>query len=312
MVKTKGKFGPQSKKTSRIKAASLILVFSFIFLTSFYLLSPLNKIETIQVEGNDKVSDEEVIQSSGLQLASPMVETWLDRSYYGKVLLDREDYIQAVTISMDDYQTLGVRVEEYDLLGQIHLNAEEEGSEGLYDILENKDLTLVQDSRDSVPLLLNFDPRSDLFDQLLGELKETNDSVLSQISEIEWLDLDRNPKLLKLNMVDGNQVLINVPYFARRINYYPQLTAAVDQVPGLFDLEAGSFFRPFDQEAEVEETDQDKEEGQENQDGSQGQEEGRLNQEDSQDQEVNSAGLEAPETAPANPVDPSQADSQTE
>ncbi|EKU94384.1 Division initiation protein DivIB [Alloiococcus otitis] len=298
MVKTKGKFGPQSKKISRIKATSLILAFSLVFLASFYLLSPLNKIETIQVEGNEKVSDEEVIQSSGLQPASPMVETWLDRSYFGKALLDREDYIQAVTIRMEDYQTLGVKVEEYDLLGQIHVDAEE-GSEDLYDILENKDLTPAQDPRNSVPLLLNFEPESDLFDQLLGELKETNDSVLSQISEIEWLDLDRNPKLLKLNMTDGNQVLINVPYFARRINYYPQLTAAVDNVPGIFDLEAGSFFRPFGQE-EAGESDHEQDSG------------GQEKQEDAQDQEVNPANPEDQERAPANLVDPPQADSQTE
>lgn len=245
------RFKSQSlEKIKEYKVIFLLVVFGLMLLISTYLLSPLNRIRNINVNGNEHIPQEYIIESARLNNNMPLWETWFDRGYHENHLIRSFEQIEDAQVSIESWNTLKVTVHEYDLLAQI------EASEGqTFNILENKELFENKYSTiSSVPFLINFDKDSEEFDSLLDELNDTNESVLSLMSEIELLDLERNPQLLRVNMNDGSQVLINILNFANRINYYPLLSDAVENESGLFDLEAGTFFTPYSDLEKDEET----------------------------------------------------------
>lgn len=228
-------------KAQEYKVTFLLVVFGLLLLISAYLLSPLNRVRNINVTGNEHIPQEHIIASARLSNDMPLWETWFDRNYHENQLIQSFEQVKDSQVSIDSWNALNITVQEYNLLAQI------ENSQGnTINILENKEFFENDYSTiSSVPFLINFDQNSDEFDSLLDELVETNDSVLSLMSEIELLELDRNPQLLRVNMNDGSQVLINILNFANRINYYPLLSDAVDNESGLFDLEAGTYFTPY-------------------------------------------------------------------
>lgn len=239
-----------SKKSKNNKATLLLVIFIALLIGSAYLLSPINRIKHINVYGTDHMTQEQIVQSAGIREDQPLVETWLDRSYHENQLLQQEDHVQAVDLKVEDHQTLALHVTEHDVLAQVE-STNGDGEEGsLNSVLDNGEVIPAKNSAIDAPLLINFNPSDDRFTMMVEELQKTNPSVINLISEIELLDLDHNPRLLKLNMNDGSQVLVNISYFANRINYYPLLADAVDNERGLFDLEAGSFFTPYASQAE--------------------------------------------------------------
>ncbi|HLQ75326.1 MAG TPA: FtsQ-type POTRA domain-containing protein [Alloiococcus sp.] len=230
-----------NKRKINNKAIGLFVFFGLLLILSVYLLSPLNKIKTINVKGNKHLPEQTILINSGVNTGMPLWETWLDKKYHENSLVDNVPEIESTSIEIENRQTLNIIVSEYRLIAQME---SEEGESVI--ILENNDI--VQNdysSVSSIPFLINFDTESKEFDNLLEELNETNESVLALISEIELLGKERNPELLKVNMNDGSQVLINILNFANRINYYPLLSDAVDNELGVFDLEAGTFFTPY-------------------------------------------------------------------
>lgn len=271
----------KNEPRSNNHATILLIIFGLLLTLSAYLLSPLNRIETVNVRGNEHLPEQTVLANSGINTGMPFWETWLDKSYYENSLTQNVTEIEDASISIENLQTMNVTVSEYNILAQV-----ETEDDSPMVILENKDI--VQNdysSVSSIPFLINFDIESDEFDTLLDELNDTNESVLSLISEIELLGLDRNPELLKVNMNDGSQVLINILNFANRINYYPLLSDAVDNELGVFDLEAGTFFTPYSSDQETEPVEEADLEGEEESTGEENTTENSENNENDQDEE---------------------------
>lgn len=239
--------------TERLRAyrvTFLLALFGIMFIISAYLLSPLNQIKQINVVGNTHLPQKLAIEGAALQEGMPLWETWLDRSYHENNLTNAYEQVANANIEFADWQALTINVDEYKLVAQM----ENENGQNIV-FLENQtsfvnDYTTVT----TVPFLMHFEGHEDVRDELIEGLTDVNEDVLGMMSEIEFLDVSRNPKLLRVNMNDGSQVLINSLNFANRINYYPLYKDAVDNQIGLYDLEAGTFFTPFTEESQLDNT----------------------------------------------------------
>lgn len=226
-----------------------MLFFGVLALISLYLLSPLNRVQSLNTNGNVQVPDEVILQESQITSEMPLWGTWLDQSYHEDLLVNKLDQIEAAEISLDGLQSLNIDVSELAVVAQVT-----DGDNDVINILENHDYSKSDyPMTASVPLLVGFDLEDELIEDMVNELADTNLAVLSLMSEIELIAPSRNPRLLQVNMNDGNQVLVNIPNFANQINYYPLLKDAVDNQSGVFDLEAGTYFTPYNSESEAEE-----------------------------------------------------------
>ena len=68
-----------NKRKINNKAIGLFVFFGLLLILSVYLLSPLNKIKTINVKGNKHLPEQTILINSGVNTGMPLWETWLDK-----------------------------------------------------------------------------------------------------------------------------------------------------------------------------------------------------------------------------------------
>lgn len=241
--------GSSSKKADRFfdnqnnnvhkQVIPIYVIFSLIILLSIYLLSPLSNLDTLSVEGNNEVVDQEIIDASGLQSGVPIWETYFDRQTFEESIVNNLPQVADAQLNFSGVDDFTIDIDEYNTIAYLNTN------ETYYKVLENGET--LQDDSGSVgenPVLINFNDE-DTLKQMVEQLDQLDSSTIQLISEIEKVDIERNPLLVRTYMNDGSQVLASIPTYAERITLYPRLQEAVDGQKGLFDLEAGAYFTPF-------------------------------------------------------------------
>lgn len=250
MVKKKSNDqGSSSKKTDYFfdnqsnnvhkQVIPIYVIFSLIILLSIYLLSPLSNLDTLSVEGNNEVVDQEVIDASGLQSGDPIWGTYFERQTIEEGIVNNVPQVADAQLNFSGVDDFAIDIDEHNTVAYLN------NDETYYKVLENGET--LQDDSGSVgekPVLINFTDE-DTLDQMVEQLKQLDSSTTQLISEIEKVDIERNPLLVRTYMNDGSQVLASIPTYAERITLYPRLQEAVDGQKGLFDLEAGAYFTPF-------------------------------------------------------------------
>lgn len=237
-----------SNRKVYLKYSLLMTVFIVSLLVSLYTISPYSKIAEINVEGTSEVYDQVVFESSQITPGDSLIETFISRSRIEKTIEDSNVQVREAELNVSGLQTITLSVREYQTVAFLL----EEGS--YRKILENGEILDESFPRitDNQPILIGFDQGSAL-NRMMDEYENVDEPVREMIAEIEKVDNERNELLIRVSLTDGNEALASIPSFSERINYYPQMRETVGEEPGLFDLEAGAFFVPFESEEYSEE-----------------------------------------------------------
>ncbi|GAB2483409.1 hypothetical protein GCM10008929_05530 [Alkalibacterium psychrotolerans] len=237
-----------SNRKVYLKYSLLMTVFIVSLLVSIYTISPYSKITEVNVEGTSEVYDQVVFESSQITPGDSLIETVISKNRIENTIEDSNVQVRAAELNVSGLQSITLSVEEYQTVAFLL----EEGS--YRKILENGEILDESFPRitDNQPILIGFNKGSAL-NRMLAEHEEVDDLVREMIAEIEKVENERNEMLVRVSMTDGNEVLASIPSFSERINYYPQMRETVEGEQGLFDLEAGAFFVPFESEEYSEE-----------------------------------------------------------
>ncbi|GEK91531.1 cell division protein FtsQ/DivIB [Alkalibacterium kapii] len=238
----------KNNKNRFLKWGLLVTLFTLILLISVYFISPYRLVENIYVTGANEVYDQKILDSSGLKSGESIWEYYFDKSEIEEQVMNSDPQIKNVELSLSGLQDYTLAVEEYETVA--YLTEEDKYKK----ILENGDiLTASTANMDAeYPILHDF-KKGRVLEQFLEEYKQVDKKVKDQISEIEYMKNKPGKRLIYIFMNDGNEVLVTVPDFSERLNYYQEMKGAVDKRKGLFDLEAGAYFKPFSDEEENEE-----------------------------------------------------------
>lgn len=225
----------------------LISIFTLAMALSGYLLSSLSQVNELSVEGNNEVYDQTVLEKSGIKTGDEMFRLFLNRNEIGQKIADDLPQVAEATLKMTGIQSVNIQIKEYETQAFL-LNSGE-----YYQILENGVILdqVIPRVSSGNPILVSFE-QGNVLDRMLEEFQDVDERVRNLISEIEHMESDRNPMLIRAFMNDGNEVVASIPTFAERINYYFQMREAVEGQAGIFDLEAGAFFIPFESESNEE------------------------------------------------------------
>lgn len=237
------------------KGVPLILLFLLFISGAAYFLSSYSDVGTLSVEGSNEVLDQQVIDQSSVRSGDSLWNTYLNREQIEEQIVSALPQVADVSLIFSGLNDFTFEIEEYHTVAYI---AEEEG---YHKVLENGKVLEDQyaTSIGNQPVFINFE-EGDALDRIINQFDELDENIQRLISEIEHVESDRNPLLVRAYMNNGNQVLASIPSFADRMNYYPQMVEAVDGQHGLFDLEAGAFFTPFrNNDPETEELDEESE-----------------------------------------------------
>lgn len=232
-------------KQARKKKANRRLVFYlsiFFFLISIvvYLQSPLSHIKTISVTGNSFLTDEAVINQSGL--ATDM-NIWTINKSTIKSEISENPVVESVEVDKELPWTIKIQLKEHDLVGYIKKES------SFFPILGNgKTLDTLgkRNFNGDAPLLLDF-TEEDYLHSMTGELKKLPDSIINLISEVHWKPTDENKYKILLYMNDGFVVSGTIKDFAEKIEVYPSIVSQLESgSKGIIHIGVGVYFESFD------------------------------------------------------------------
>ena len=191
----------------------LIVIGVFVLLFSSYL-----KLKTIEVEGNNQITKEEILEAGNI---NNDLRTWsIKDDEIQNNIKSRFDIFKSVTVKSKLPSSIKVQVEEYGFIAQ---NKKEDGS--LEIIMENgKPYSGKIRNNYNLPIIENFNDDSNKLEEVYKNLNKLKQEVRLQISEIVS---DENDRLI-IYMKDGQKVKALRASFADKLNYYEEISKYIE------------------------------------------------------------------------------------
>ena len=218
------------KKKIKIKiipvliAIFIVLVFAFVVRMLSYL-----SISNIFINGNNYLSDQEIIEQARLENYPSFINT---TKYRIRKRLLKNPYIKSAKVSKKINRQVYINVVEYNILFR-----KEETNKI---VLENG-IELDDNNKYDVPILLNYIPDTK-YDLFLKYMNRVNKSVKTEISEIRYYPNEQDEDRFLLHMNDGNLVYLTLTKFSQ-INYYEDVIDQLEGKKGILYLDSGNHFK---------------------------------------------------------------------
>lgn len=234
---------PKLKQQRRQKANKRFVIYISLFFVLvvfiLYFQSPLSKVHSIDISGNVHVTNEEIIELSGVKKGTSF---WsIKPEAIAEKVNEHEEVSKAVVVRKFPNQ-LKIVVKENTRVAYLI-----EGT-SYYPILETGKI-LEKEKLENIPadapLLFNW-KQSEELQEMAAQLRLVPASILNRISEIHLTPEDSDPLHITLFMNDGHEVSATVRDFAEKIKSYPMI---IDQLTednfGVIHLEVGSYFKAY-------------------------------------------------------------------
>ena len=214
------------------KKRFFIVIFILVFLTliSYYIFNV--KIKNIYIRGNIFLTDQEIIDISGLKNYPKSIDNF---SYKIEKKLENNKYI------------LSAKVKKKKFINYIYIDIKE--NYPLYYYQPDAKVILYDgksvNENFSIPTVINQIPNT-IYEKFLKNMGSVDINVLNRISEIEYLPNEVDQERFFLIMNDGNYVYLTLSKFLA-INKYLDMVKSFDNKKGIFYLDSGEYFDIFDE-----------------------------------------------------------------
>lgn len=220
----------------------LIAILSFFGITAagmIYYVSPLSKLNKVEVVGNDKVSNERVAEAIKVIKDDHIWSVYSDPTLPDSIKKNNPQIRQA-EIKLSGINNLKVIVKEYKEVAYQRVDNQ------LFPVLENGDIIQEREVNpdNSFPILIDFKKGKSL-DSFVKNYHKIDKKVNDMIKEIHATPSKSNQYLMTLYMKDGNEILASTKDYFEKLNYYPQISDEMEE-KGVVDMEAGVFSRSFE------------------------------------------------------------------
>lgn len=234
---------PQLKQRRRKKANRRLLVVVLLFigviLIVLYLQSPLGKIQTISVSGTKWLTDEEIIEASGVKTGDSY---WSTNSESVEKKISKHLDVEAVNISKKFPTTFTIEIDEYDQIAYVSKDQQ------FIPVLENgASAKPVEPSElpSDAPMLFGFTAPK-MLTEMSTALASLPPEVQQSISEVYLTPSETDKDHITVYMNDGFEVSALINTFAEKMAHYPSIVSQLDKdIKGVIDLEVGSYFRAY-------------------------------------------------------------------
>lgn len=209
------------EKIKRKKRRELILIvtlFLIVIAVFSLLFSNYLKLKTIEVEGNNQITKEEILEAGNI---NNNLRTWsIKDDEIRNNIQSRFEIFKSVTVQSKLPSTIKVKVEEYSFIAQ---NKKEDGS---IEIIMENGIPYSGKIRNNynLPILENFKDDSDKLDEIYRNLNNLKEEVRLQISEIINDDGDN----ITIYMKDGQKVKALRSSFSDKLNYYDEISKYIE------------------------------------------------------------------------------------
>ncbi len=221
------------EKISNLNYKKIIVIFIILFLALLLIMKLFNtKITNIRVNGNNILSDQEIIDIAGIR---NYPNSLAHSSSNIKNKLEKNIYIDSV------------KVKKSNLFKKVTITVKE--NRPLY-FYQPDNQTILSDGTHvtdifNVPVLVNQVPE-DILDKFTKKLNEVNDEILIRINEIRYVPNEVDDTLFLLSMNDQNYIYINTNTL-KKLNNYLSMLISFNNKKGILHLDSGDYFEPMEQ-----------------------------------------------------------------
>lgn len=201
-------------------------------------VSPLSRLSSLAVSGNQLVSAETVLKDSGLNDQMSILDAMTSTNAVNQSLQGKHSNIKNATLQRDGREVT-IQVQEYQPVAKVYVNGK------LYPVFENQKVLSIDAKKhfDRLPLLETFE--NGQVERLAEALPKVPDDVRQKIKRITNIEDETHPDRIALEMSDGNIVVSSITDFAEKLNYYPSIIKELKDESGLIDMEVGIYFEPL-------------------------------------------------------------------
>lgn len=214
----------QGKK--RFSIAKTLIVLFILYLVGFYVYRLLTmKINNIFIEGNNILTDQQVIDISGL---SEYPSFCLTFKHEIKENLLNNELIKDAKINKQLGRIVTIKIEENIPLF-IYNN----------EVILSNNTKTVNDY--ILPIITNQYIEPEIISKLVNKYQNVNDEIRTMISEIKYDPNDIDKERFIFTMNDGNYVYITL-YKITAINEYIKIQKTLENEKGILYLDSGNYF----------------------------------------------------------------------
>lgn len=206
------------KRKKRRELIFIVTLFLIVIAVFTLLFSNYLKLKTIDVEGNNQITKEEILEAGNI---NNNLRTWsIKDEEIQKNIQSRFEIFKSVSVQSKLPSTIKVKVEEYNFIAQ---NKKEDGS---IEIIMENGMPYSGKIRNNynLPILENFKDDSNKLDEIYRNLNSLKEEVRLQISEIINDDGDN----VTIYMKDGQKVKALRASFSDKLNYYDEISKYIE------------------------------------------------------------------------------------
>ena len=217
------------------RAVSILVPSVLVLLLSVYLLTPLSTIKNIEVKGNRNTQADDIKQASGIQDSDYTLALLLDKETYAERIKSNH-WIESAKINYQFPTNFTIEVKEFDIVGY-YVSGEE-----YYPILSSGAVESTPVNRLNLPetyLTVTFNDEQQVKELITG-LSTISEDIKSQIQKIELAPSKATADLLKITMLDTDEILVPLSELSKKLPYYSKIKPQLSE-PSVVDMEAGVY-----------------------------------------------------------------------
>ena len=217
------------------RAVSILVPSVLVLLLSVYLLTPLSTIKNIEVKGNSNTQADDIKQASGIQDSDYTLALLLDKETYAERIKSNH-WIESAKINYQFPTNFTIEVKEFDIVGY-YVSGEE-----YYPILSSGTIDSSPVNLLNLPetyLTVTFNDEQQVKDLIAG-LSSISEDIKSQIQKIELAPSKATADLLKITMLDTDEILVPLSELSKKLPYYSKIKPQLAE-PSFIDMEAGIY-----------------------------------------------------------------------
>lgn len=217
------------------RAVSILVPSVLVLLLSVYLLTPLSTIKNIEVKGNVQTQADDIKQVSGIQDSDYTLALLLDKEKYAERIKSNH-WIESAKIDYQFPTNFTIEVKEFDIAGY-YVTGEDH-----YPILSSGTIDSSPVNLLNLPetyLTVTFNDEQQVKELITG-LSTISEDIKSQIQKIELAPSKATADLLKITMLDTDEILVPLSELSKKLPYYSKIKPQLAE-PSFIDMEAGIY-----------------------------------------------------------------------
>lgn len=217
------------------RAVSILVPSVLVLLLSVYLLTPLSTIKNIEVKGNSNTQADDIKQASGIQDSDYTLALLFDKETYAERIKSNH-WIESAKIDYQFPTNFTIEVKEFAIVGY-YVSGEEH-----YPILSSGTVESTSVDRLNLPetyLTVTFNDEQQVKELITG-LSTISEDIKSQIQKIELAPSKATADLLKITMLDTDEILVPLSELSKKLPYYSKIKPQLSE-PSVVDMEAGVY-----------------------------------------------------------------------